>query len=302
MKVIVTVGVCVKNCEKDIKEIVERISNQDFLHKKIEVIFVDDGSKDNTLGSILEYAPILDMQFKVFHHTWKGLGFTRNVVLKNARGDYIVWVDDGTIIPRDYVTNLVNFMEKNPTVGIAKGSICLYSGSNYIAMLESISQVAFYRTYAGRVTTKLPGAGGSIYRVEAAKQVGGFDENITGSAEDADIAYRISSAGWQIFITNFPFSIDYAEHIQKIWRKNLWYGYGLHFFVHKHRSFRNMPYRLTPLAGFIIGLLSSFNAYRFTHKKIAFILPIYSTIRMTACFLGFINSHLDAYGHTLKDR
>ena len=107
----------------------------------MEVIFVEEGSQDNTLSEISQYAPRMKIKYKLFHQNWKGLGFSRNVVLSNAQGDYVVWVDDGTIIPKDYVRKHVEFMENHANVGIARGFIGDYSGSNRVATLENMSQV-----------------------------------------------------------------------------------------------------------------------------------------------------------------
>jgi len=48
MKPIATIGVCVRNCEATIKEVINSIINQDFPHELMEVIIVDDGSEDRT--------------------------------------------------------------------------------------------------------------------------------------------------------------------------------------------------------------------------------------------------------------
>jgi glycosyltransferase involved in cell wall biosynthesis len=296
MKIKVTVGVCARNCENGVKQIVNRISSQDFPHENMEVLFVDDGSQDNTLFEILKIAPRMNMNYKVYNHTWKGLGYSRNVVLTNAQGDYIVWVDDGTIISKDYVRKQVEFMEKHPNVGIVQGFIGVYSGSNRVATLENMSRLVFGHKYAGK-TTKLPGAGGSVYRVKAAKQVGGFNESIQGAGEDTGIAYRILSAGWQIHITQVEFFIEYNERLKKVWNKSFWYGYGAHFTLHKHKELREILYKSTPLAGFLEGVLTFSAAYRLTQKKIAFLLPIYYFSERIMWCIGFSKSHIDSYGH-----
>ena len=84
----------------------------------MEVLFVDDGSEDATLSEISRIAPQMGISYKVFHHKWKGLGYSRSVALDNASGDYLIWVDDGTIIPINYVRKHVEFMESNHNVGL----------------------------------------------------------------------------------------------------------------------------------------------------------------------------------------
>jgi glycosyltransferase involved in cell wall biosynthesis len=277
---------------------VNRISCQDFPHEDMEVIFVEEGSEDNTLSEIVQIASKMDMKNKIFHQSWKGLGYSRNVVLRNGEGDYIVWVDDGTIIPKDYVRKQVEFMEEHPNLGIVQGFIGVYSGSNRVAILENMGDLAFAEKNAGKSITKLPGAGGSVYRVKAAKQVGGFSDGVQGAGEDTDIAYRILSIGWQIHITKVEYFIEYSETLRRVWKKSLWYGYGGHFMQHKHKEMRENLYKTNPLAGFLEGVITFSSAYKMSHKKIALLLPVYYFSKRIMWFIGFNKSHLDSYGHT----
>jgi glycosyltransferase involved in cell wall biosynthesis len=297
LKIKVTIGVCARNCENDVGKIVRRIYDQDFPHENMEVLFVDDGSEDNTLASIYRYAPFLGMNYSVYHHKWKGLGYSRNVVLEKAKGDYIVWVDDGTIISRDYVRLNVEFMDEYPNVGIAKGIVGVYNGSSRVAALENMRALALYNKDVGRVTKKLPGTGGAVYRTIAARQVRGFDKNIWTATEDTEIAYRLLSTGWQIYITPIKLFLEHDEKLDKVWNKSFRYGYGFHFTLHKHKDLGEILYKSTPFAGFLQGVLVSSFSYKLTHKKIAFLLPFFFLLRKSAFILGFVKSHIDSYGH-----
>ena len=294
----VTIGVCLKNSGKEIPQIFDRIKAQDFPQEKMEVIFVDDGSTDNSFLELQKFAQEMQINYKIYHHDWKGLGFSRNLILKEARGDYVVWLDDGIQISKDYIAKHVKILEKNPKIGIARGFIGIYSGSNRIMALENMGQLPFNNKFAGRTTTKLPGAGGSFYRVEAARFVGGFNEAIQGAGEDTDVAYRLLSAGWQIYISKIEFFIEQHESLRKVWKKSFWYGYGAHFNVHRHRLLCQMLIKSNPLAGFIEGVLLFSIAYKQTHKKVSLFLPLYYfSKRIVWCF-GFLKSHNDAYGHS----
>lgn len=65
----------------------------------IEIICVDDGSKDNSLQVLEDYAQ-KDKRLKVFHHENAGAGATRNEGIRNAQGDYIMFCDaDDVYLP-----------------------------------------------------------------------------------------------------------------------------------------------------------------------------------------------------------
>ncbi|NWF86637.1 glycosyltransferase [Candidatus Bathyarchaeota archaeon] len=294
-KPIVTLGVCVKNCADTIREAIESIIAQNYPHELMEVIFVDDGSEDETLSMIRTYVQKMKMPVKVFHHEWKGLGPSRNIVVKNATGDCIVWVDGDMILPKDFIRKQVEFMEQNPKVGIAGGNLTIYKGSNLVATLENIVSVAYSIRY-GKKAKNLPGTGGAIYRVKAIRQVGGFDERIKGSAEDVDVAFRIKSAGWLVY-RDVAFFQEGAEDTWKaLWKKYFWHGYGGHYTFHKHKSVVRI-YGMVPPVTFGIGLMYATVAYKLTCRKVFFLLPFHYTFKRIAWCLGFMKAHMDGYGH-----
>ena len=296
MKPIVTIGLCVRNCEASIKEAIDSVLNQDFPHELMEVIFVDDGSEDGTLSVILDYISNMDMQAKVFHSEWKGLGWARNVVVNNAGGDYIIWVDGDMILPKDHVKKQVEFMEQNPTVGIAKAKHGKLTRGNLVATLENIPYIVGDFRSQSKTTFKLPGTGGSIYRVKAIRQAGGFDSDLSGAGEDLDAAYRIRASGWSLARTQTEFYERRRETWKALWDEYFWRGHGLHQALHKNENLFSL-YKMLPPAGFLAGLLYSFKAYKLTRQKIVFLLPLHFIFKMIAWCLGFAKSHIDSMPH-----
>ena len=286
----VTIGVCVRNSAATLRDAIKSIIAQDYPHELIEVIFVNDGSEDETLNVINSYIPKMDIKVKVFSHEWKGLGFSRNVVVNNAEGKYIIWVDGDMILPSDHIRKQIDFMENNSMVGIAKARHCMINTKNIIAVLEDIPFIINdFKNVP--LDLKLPGTGGAIFKVDAIRRVNGFDENLSGAGEDIDIAYRIRDAGWRISRTSAHFYEKRANSWYKLWRKNFWYGYGLYKLYKKNRNVFSF-FRLNPVAGLITGILYTTDAYRLLYKKAVFILPLHYTFKLTAWCFGFIKAQL----------
>ena len=297
MKPKVTVGTCAKNCQDFIKDAIDSIISQDFPHNFMEVVFVDDGSKDETLSMIKKHAQKMDMQVKIFHQKWKGLGFARNVIVDNASGDYIIWIDSDMVIPRDYIRKQVEFMEQHPEAGIAKGKQALEPGGNLLATLENYSRAAsrMVNYNSEKAHSKSLGTGGSIYRVKAVKQVGGFDENIRGYGEDWDAEHRIRKLGWLLFTLELPFR-DYERRKitwKALWRRYFQRGYDLHQFSLKKKSMIKF-YKMLPPVTFLAGLFNSFKIYRLTRQKVAFLIPFQYAIKTTAWCFGYLRSYFDS--------
>jgi len=281
----VTIGICVKNREATIKEAIDSVIDQDFPHELIEVIFVDDGSDDKTLSIINGYVPRMDAQVKVFHHEWKGLGPSRNVVVNNAEGKYIIWVDGDMTLPKDHVRKQVEFMEQNSRVGIGKARYGFFREDSLVAVLENIPFVV-YDSKLGPLDSKLPGTGGAIYRVEAIRQVGGFDEKLKGTGEDQDAAFRAKKAGWRIGRSSAIFYERRAQNWREVWKKWVWYGYGDYDLYCKNRNIF-APLGMNPITGLIGGFLYLADAYRLTHRKFVLLLPFHLSFEMLAWCVGF---------------
>ena len=297
MKPKVTVGVCVRNCEDFVKDAIDSIINQDFPHELMELIVVDGYSEDNTLSIIKDNVKNTEIEYKIFYEN-KGLGHARQTAVDNASGGYIVWVDGDMILATDFVRKQVEFMERNPDVGIAKGKYSLTPGANWIATLEIYSRAASKMVdfnYKVKTRSKAMGTSGCIYRVKAIRQVGGFDENIRGYGEDLDAECRVRTAGWLLCTTDVRFQ-DYERRgltWKNLWNRYLKRGYDTHHFLDKNKGMIAL-YKMLPPAAFLAGLLHALTVYKLTRQKVAFLLPLQSTFKMTAWWLGFIRCHLDS--------
>ena len=104
----VSVIVPVYNGEDKLKRCVESILNQDY--EDLELILVNDGSKDNSRAIIDEYAE-KDSRIKKLHKENGGVSSTRNAGLELAEGDYVQFVDVDDYLPMESTKQLVRSLE-----------------------------------------------------------------------------------------------------------------------------------------------------------------------------------------------
>jgi glycosyltransferase involved in cell wall biosynthesis len=277
----------VRNFESYIKKAIDSIIAQDFPHALMEVILVDGYSQDKTVSIAENILSKSDIASHIFFEN-KGLGFARQIVVDNAKGEYIVWVDGDMILPEDFVRKQVEFMEEDPKVGIAMARHGIIDIKNITAVLEHIPFV-IYDSKNG-LLEKLPGTGGAVYMVEAIRQVGGFDEKLKGTGEDQDAAFRVKEAGWLIKRSSAVFYECKAQNWCEVWKKWVWYGYGDYDLYCKNRRIFS-PLGMNPVTGLIRGFLFIADAYRLIHRKMVLLLPFHLSFEMLAWCIGFTKGH-----------
>jgi glycosyltransferase involved in cell wall biosynthesis len=292
LKSTVTIGICVKNGASTLGSTIESIIKQEYPHELMDIIFVNDGSTDSTLLIIDQYLNKIDIKTKIFSHEWKGLGYSRNVVINNATGKYILWVDSDMILSQNYLNKLVKFMEMNLDIGIAKGKYDLNSGLNLTSTLEIYSRSK--KSVDIKSKNALPfGTGGSIYRSKAINEVGGFDNKLKGYGEDWNIEYKIKRNGWKFAYLECYYS-DYERlgiTWNELWRKSFTHGYDAYKYSHINQGMYKL-YKMIPPSSFLAGFYDSLIMYERTNKKIAFLLPIQYIFKSLAWCYGYSSAYL----------
>lgn len=293
----VTIGICVKNDAELIKKAMASILGQSFPAELTELLIVDGCSRDGTLEIIKESLKGHNIRTQIFQEN-SGLGIARQIVVDKANGEYITWVDSDMVLPPNYIKNHVQFMDEHPLVGIAGGKYTVHLGNGLAADLENVVY-AVDSLYGEKSVSKfgfLPGTEGSTFRVEAIRQVGGFDVRINGAAEDTEVAYRIKAKGWKIAIINEVFTESTRQSWLSLWQQYNWYGRGAHFIFHKDPNTVSI-WKLMPLMGLFAGFLRFPYAYLLTKKKGVILLPFHYAYKRLAWFFGFFSAHLKGYGH-----
>ena len=107
---LVSVIVPVYNVERYLKRCVESILNQTYTN--IEVLLIDDGSKDNS-GAICDEYTRKDIRVKVVHKENGGVSVARNLAIDMAKGEYIFFVDSDDWISEKSIEKHVELIKNN---------------------------------------------------------------------------------------------------------------------------------------------------------------------------------------------
>ena len=113
----------VYNVEKYIEECLNSILKQNY--KNYEVIVINDGSLDKS-GEICENFSKKNFNFKVIHVKNGGLSSARNIGIKKALGEYILFLDGDDFIAKNCLEDIDNLIKKNNSTDIVFGKIIKY--------------------------------------------------------------------------------------------------------------------------------------------------------------------------------
>ena len=111
----VSVIVPVYNTEKYLSRCINSILAQSF--DDYEMILVDDGSTDNS-GLFLDEYVNRDPRIRVIHKENGGVSSARNVGIKKAVGEYIMFCDSDDYVDPDWCRVLYDTIGKNPNAFI----------------------------------------------------------------------------------------------------------------------------------------------------------------------------------------
>ncbi len=223
------------NAVRTIKSLLE----QDY--PNLQVVFIDDGSKDSTyetVRSAFQHTP------NVFVYTKPngGKASALNVGVEKANSDYVVCIDADTQLKSDAVSQLMlKFIspEGKGEVGAVAGNVKVGNEVNMITRWQSIEYITsqnFDRRAFDLLNciTVVPGAIGA-FKKEAILQAGGFTTDTL--AEDCDLTMRMHRIGYQVRNCNDAISYTEApETMKQFLKQRFRWSFGVMQCFWKHRD------------------------------------------------------------------
>lgn len=155
----VSVVIPAYNAEKYLKECLDSICAQTY--QALEIVVVDDGSKDST-ATIIRNLAKQDARIVPYYNKNHGVSYSRNFGLDHCAGEYVTFVDANDIVASDFVAQMVHDLEKTnadiAVIGVDKGKSFrperFASGTVFLyEETEALKQV--FGTFEGFVWNKI---------------------------------------------------------------------------------------------------------------------------------------------------
>jgi GT2 family glycosyltransferase len=183
-----------------------------------EVIVVDNASTDGTPDAIAEQFPNV-----LLIRNDSNLGFAKanNIGIARSRGKYVALVNSDVVVPQGCLDRLVDYLEKNPSIGLIGPKMLSPDGSigQSVMRLPTVwnticSALGLHTLFpTSRVFGGFLMEGYGYDRIDdvevltgwfwmvpriALQQVGGLDEQFFMYGEDIDWSHRFLKAGWRV--------------------------------------------------------------------------------------------------------
>ncbi len=208
-------------------------SIQAFTDQPYELILIDNGSQDGTADF---FATVLGA---VVIHNEQNLGFAgaNNQGIRAATGDYILLLNNDTIVSLNWLANMLRCLQSRPDIGLVapRSNFAAVTGIDHLRLdgWAAIHQFAYRFNQPDprkwyEVPEWLPGFC-LLAKRPVFETTGILDEKYSyGFLEDVDFCRRARQANWRLFCAGDTFVFHYGSrtflgnHLNrdKIWEKN----------------------------------------------------------------------------------
>ncbi|TLS35798.1 glycosyltransferase [Pseudalkalibacillus caeni] len=206
-------------------------------YKNLEIIVVDDGSKDSTAKVVTtEFGE--DKRVRLIQKPNGGKSSAVNRGFKESSGDIVITIDADTILSKNAISQLVRHFE-NPLVGAVSGNVKVGNVRNLLTLSQHIEYVTGFnlerRAFSKlNCVTVVPGAVGA-WRKQAIQEVGFLDDDTL--AEDADITIKLLKKGYQVAYEENALAFTEApEDLRSFMKQRFRWSYGMLQCLWKHKD------------------------------------------------------------------
>ncbi|HUZ63450.1 MAG TPA: glycosyltransferase family A protein [Acetobacteraceae bacterium] len=166
-----------------------------------ELVLVDNGSRDATAKTVLEWQATAPLPVTIVHEPQPGLAIARNAGMAAAGGDILAFTDDDCRLHPHYAVNMLRHFAHDRDPVIRGGRVELGDQRDLPFTIKTASEPAIYdgSDHPGGF---IHGCNMAIHR-DVIQRIGPFDPLFGAgarfrSAEDTDFVYRAYRAGLPI--------------------------------------------------------------------------------------------------------
>lgn len=181
--------------KKKLKDFLRSMDNLIWPKKPIEVIMVDNGSKDDSVKFVKENFPFV----KVIK-LGKNFGFAKavNLGIGKTTGNYIFVTNNDVTLEKNCFSNLAEFVKNHPEVGVTGPVVFEDSKKSTIKSLKYNFYTGLFRKLKNWQESDWIEGCGMFFSKGIWTALSGFDESFFFTFEDLDFCLRVKKIGLKI--------------------------------------------------------------------------------------------------------
>lgn len=231
MKPSVSIVIPMYNAERHIKDVLEAIFTQNY-SGPIEVIVVNDGSKDKSLEIVKDFQKRGDL--KIIDQPNQGAVAATNNGFKAAKYDIICSVDSDVVLHKDWLGKIMQEFD-DPVVGAVQGYYKTPKNVSFWSKMMGYDVEARYDSIPSKYVTQVC-TGDTAYRKSAIEKTGFFDPAFK-YGYDNDMSYRLQKAGYKLVFRQDAICDHYWKADLKNYIKQQYHSaYGRMQLIQKHKE------------------------------------------------------------------
>jgi succinoglycan biosynthesis protein ExoA len=244
---LVTVVVPALNEEHFLGRCLDSLRRQDY--RNLQIVVVDGGSTDDTLGVIRRQLAD-DDRIELLHSPRRNIPTSLNLALASARGRWLVRVDAHSVVEPDYVRLAVNRLREGSWGGVGgrKDGVGRTSAGRAIAAaMGSRFGVGNSVYHHGTQSQEVDHIPFGAYPVTLVRELGGWDEQLTAN-EDFEFDYRLRKSGRTLlFDPSIVIKWHCRQSIRDLFRQYYRYGSGKVDVARLHPESMSVRHAVPPL-------------------------------------------------------
>ena len=210
------------------KNLLEKCLNSLFKidYDNFEVILVDNNSTDESVDFIIKNYPSIT---PIKLDSNKGFAEPNNIGSKSAKGEYLLFLNNDTVVTPNFISEMIKVIENNDQIGICQ-SLLLKPNNTVDSSGDFIDGlgVVFSSKKIPNNIEKISSAKGAslLIRKKLFTDLGGFDKKFFATFEDVDLGWRTWILGYNVVIV--PKSIVYhvgGQTINQLKSKIAFHGF-----------------------------------------------------------------------------
>jgi GT2 family glycosyltransferase len=183
---LVSVVVCSYNGSRTLRETLTALGEVDY--PNYEVIVIDDGSTDATPAIAREF-PVRLVQSEN-----RGLSHARNLGLREAQGEILVYIDDDAYPDPLWLRYLVHTFQSTQHAAVGGPNICPPADCETAQCVSHSPGGPNHVLLSDTVAEHISGCN-MAFRRDALLAIGGFDDRFRIAGDDVDVCWRLHDRG-----------------------------------------------------------------------------------------------------------